>query len=120
MAPLDIEGRARELELLVRAAAAKVQQLREEEHVGTAADELVTATLAHGKTTIDIHVLAKRRLERDELGEAVVAAVKDAERQAGKGIAAFLEDVTEVSGVGADVRASVAEKLRRVQSRLPF
>lgn len=120
MAPVDIEGRVRELELLVRATADKVKQLQDQEHVGTAADEMVTATLAGGRTTIEIHVLAKRRLERDEIGEAVVAAVKDAERQAGKGISALLEDATEVPGVGADVRASVAEKLRQVQSRLPF
>jgi nucleoid-associated protein EbfC len=119
MAPIDLEARARELEQLVRAAAAKANTLQEQEHVGTAADGLVTATITGGETRIEIHVLAKRRLERDELGEAILEAVKDAERQASRAIASFLDDATDVPGVGADVRSGVAEALQRIRSQVP-
>lgn len=52
MAPVDLEARTRELEQLVRFVVGRVDSLREEEYVGTAADGLVTATLTGGTTTI--------------------------------------------------------------------
>jgi DNA-binding protein YbaB len=55
-----------------------------QEHTGTAADGYVTATVSGARElkSIDIHLLARRRLDNVALGEAVVAAVHAAEQQA--------------------------------------
>lgn len=72
----------------ISAALAKAEQYARsamtEEYVGTAAEGTVTATVSGDRelTTIDIHVLARRRLDNATLGEAVVAAVQAAEQQA--------------------------------------
>ncbi|MEQ7126528.1 YbaB/EbfC family nucleoid-associated protein [Actinopolymorpha sp. B11F2] len=71
-----------ELEHKISNAAAKLGDLGEaQEYVGTSSDGLVTATVAGASVIVDIHILAKRRLDRHDLGEAIVEAVNDAERR---------------------------------------
>jgi nucleoid-associated protein EbfC len=66
------------------AAEAYARDAPTREYTGTAADGLVTATVSGAQElrSIDIHLLARRRLDNVTLGEAVVEAVLDAERQA--------------------------------------
>ncbi|WP_020579861.1 YbaB/EbfC family nucleoid-associated protein [Actinopolymorpha alba] len=59
----------------------QVEEHRIRSFEGTAADDLVKATVTNGQLEIDIHVLAKRRLEREELAASVVEAVREADRQ---------------------------------------
>lgn len=66
----------------IEETAEQLESHQAREFTGTAADGLVTVRLADGQLEIDIHVLAKRRLERTDLAEAVVAAINEAESQA--------------------------------------
>jgi hypothetical protein len=79
MAKIDLDGIMQELECAIHGAAAQAELQRSLETIGTAAGGLVTARVRAQQLEIDIHVLAKRRLERDELGEAIVEAVNMAE-----------------------------------------
>lgn len=69
-------------ERLIRSAAARVEARQQEEYVGTSEDEMVTATIARGELSLELHALARRRLDREELGAAVVEAITAAERAA--------------------------------------
>lgn len=86
MRPEDVQALTAELRRAMRNSSTRIKHVREQEFVGTAADELVTARLVGGQLNIDIHVLAKRRMERDDLAAAVVEAVNDAERQAAEAL----------------------------------
>lgn len=66
----------------IEEAVEQIKAAGQREFVGTAADGLVTATLAPGRLDVDLHPLAKRRLERQDLEAAIVEAVNAAEQQA--------------------------------------
>jgi nucleoid-associated protein EbfC len=71
----------------------------EQTYTGSAADGHVTATVSGARElrSIDIHLLARRRLDTVSLGEAVVAAVLAAEEQAEQRQRAMLAGI-EVGG----------------------
>lgn len=68
-------------------------------YTGSAADGHVTATVSGARElrSIDIHLLARRRLDNVALGEAVVAAVQAAEQQAADRQQALLAGI-EIGG----------------------
>jgi DNA-binding protein YbaB len=82
MERLDVRALMDEVGHAIDEAAEYLEERRNREFVGTAADGLVTARIAEQRLQVEIHILAKRRLERDELAEAVVEAVREAEQQA--------------------------------------
>jgi nucleoid-associated protein EbfC len=87
---------------ITAALAAAEQYARDapaREYTGTAADGMVTAVVSGARElrSIDIHLLARRRLDNVTLGEAVVAAVVAAEQQAADAQRALLAGI-EVGG----------------------
>jgi DNA-binding protein YbaB len=84
-----------------------VQAWASQEFTGTAPDSEVTARVNAGGSLVDIHIpiMAKRSLDRESLGEAIVEAVLAAEAAAEAGKAEFLAGLT-VGGV--DVGAILA------------
>jgi DNA-binding protein YbaB len=68
-----------EIEHMISETSARVRDLQEQEFTGSAADGLVAATLSGTQLDIEVHLLAKRRFDREELGAAIVEAVNAAE-----------------------------------------
>lgn len=120
MAELDVRAMMSDIEKLAQRTAAKVEASMSEEHVGTAADDLVTATAAAGgRTIIDIHVLGKRRLDREELGAAIVEAVHLAEQRAGEAFAALFDD-DGLESFSPRGKAMFAERLDTLRKQFPI
>lgn len=101
-------------EQVIKSAAARARAAQQEEFVGTAADGLVTATVRTGELSIDVHVLAKRRLEREELGAAVVEAVHEAERQA-REVDTF-DDLDGLENAPRGFREAFTDAMRQLRS----
>ena len=97
---------------LVRARSG-IEATREQEHVGEAADGLVVATLRGTESTISLHVTAKRRLDREELGEAIVEAVGAAERAAHEATLSAMR----TSMTGLSHRHEIADQLDQALER---
>ncbi|MBM7789702.1 YbaB/EbfC family nucleoid-associated protein [Tenggerimyces flavus] len=118
MEPVELQAIVEEMGHAINEAVAQLKAAREREYVGTAADGLVTATLADGRLDIDIHVLAKRRLEREDLEAAIVEAVHAAERQATEvPIVTGLERRAQ-SAVGDKFYTAFDEAMRKTRTRL--
>lgn len=104
---------------LAKASAMRAQARQREEYVGTAAEELVTARMAGGELTIELHPTAKRRLEREDLAGAVVEAVHDAERQLSEGATdGFEEDVEALEELTPQVKQVFIDTMRELRSRI--
>lgn len=120
MRPEDLDALTADVKRAVENSAIRIKEAREQEFVGMAADDLVTARLLGGRLDIDIHVLAKRRMERDDLGAAIVEAVNDAERQAAE---AFQPDTDFESRlfsmISPKARERYHEVLQQLRSRMP-
>lgn len=120
MERLDPEALLAQVGQAVEEAAEQIEEAQAREFVGTAADDMVTARVSGGQLDIEIHVLAKRRLERDELGEAVVQAVQEAERQVSE--ATFEIDPKRRAGsdTSDQVRTELDKAMRHMRGRMPF
>ncbi|MFD2081817.1 Conserved DNA-binding protein YbaB [Actinopolymorpha cephalotaxi] len=82
MDELNLEAVMNELGRSITEATEQLEEHRSRSFEGTAADGLVKAVVTNGQLELDIHLLAKRRLDREDLAAAVVQAVQDADRQA--------------------------------------
>lgn len=94
-----LSGLQEQISAALAAAEAYSREAPAREYTGTAADGMVTAVVSGARElrSIDIHVLARRRLDNITLGEAVVAAVLAAEQQASDAQRALLGGI-EVGG----------------------
>jgi DNA-binding protein YbaB len=86
MEPMNLDAIMNEIGRSIAEASEHAEEHRTRSFEGTAADDMVKATVTGGRLEIDIHVLAKRRLDRDDLAAAVVEAVRDADRRAREAI----------------------------------
>lgn len=120
MERLDVSTLVAHLEHVVETTTERVAEFQEREFTGSAADELVVATVSGGALTVDIHVLAKRRLEREELGQAVVEAVAAAESNAADAMTELtLEPGRADSSLSETFHAHYREAMREMRARLP-
>ncbi|MGW5360734.1 YbaB/EbfC family nucleoid-associated protein [Actinopolymorpha pittospori] len=86
MEPVNLDAMMDDIGRSITEATEQLEQHRARSFEGTAADDLVKAVVCGGQLQIEIHVLAKRRLDREDLAAAVVQAVQDADRQAREGV----------------------------------
>jgi DNA-binding protein YbaB len=118
MEPVELQAIIQEMGRAIDDAVEQLREAQEREFVGTAADGLVTATLAAGQLEVDIHVLAKRRLDREDLEAAIVEAVHSAEQQAADvPIVTGLENRAQ-SAMGDKFYAAFNDAMRETRSRL--
>lgn len=101
---------------LIRSAAARVEARAREEYVGTAADGLVTARIGNGELKLELHPLAKRRLDRQALGAAVVEAITEAERAMTEVPESELVDEQVLASAPAPFREAFGDALRRLRA----
>lgn len=120
MAGLDVREMLAQAEVMLERASTMLQSRQADEYVGTAADEMVSATLADGRTTISLHVLAKRRLDREELGAAIVEAVRSAEQQSQAAVTAFFEEDHGANVFSPRGQALFRDTMDRLRARLPY
>lgn len=119
MAEVNVGAMMSDIEKLVQRTAARVEASMNEEYVGSAADDLVTATAVGGRTTIDIHVLAKRRLDREELGAAIVEAVQMVEQRSSEALTTLFDD-QGLEAFSPRAKALFTETMGRLRSQFPF
>jgi DNA-binding protein YbaB len=102
------------LSAFVNQAQEGLQGWVSQEFTGTAGDSEVTARVNAGGSLVGIHIpiMAKRTLDRESLGEAIVEAVLAAEAAAEAGKAEFLASLT-VGGI--DVGAILARSEQTVR-----
>lgn len=118
MEPVDLQAIVEEMGHAINDAVEQLKAAREREYVGSAADGLVTATLAAGTLTIDIHILAKRRLDREDLEAAIVEAVHAAEHEAANVPIVTGPERRGQSAVGDKFYAAFDEAMRQSRARL--
>jgi DNA-binding protein YbaB len=95
LSPAALAGLRDQIAAAMAAAEEYAREAPAQAHTGSAADGYVTATVSGARElrSIDIHLLARRRLDNVALGEAVVAAVQAAEQQAAEGQRALLAGI---------------------------
>jgi DNA-binding protein YbaB len=95
------------------------QEAAAAEYLASSADDLVTARQAQDRTTVSIHVLAKRRLDREDLAAAIVEAVNAAEQKAVAASRAAIEEAVNDFAFRDVVGADVRQALDELQPRRP-
>lgn len=120
MEPAQLNAILNEIGRAISEASERVRDIQTQEFTGSAADDLVTATVCGDQLDIKVHLLAKRRLDREELGAAIVEAVNAAETAGADAMTRTTLETNAENDVGDEFYRRFREAMRDMRRNLPF